>query len=261
MKTRRHFIHRSPLKRQHGYIILMVGIFLLTLLALSAQFFNSANDSSTRSGLYRDTTEARLLAESVMNKHYGQFANKLDYLPNGQDDSTDAAALQMNKNDLRTILRILFSIPYTYVITYGNGIDNKTPDLLQRVANGEASDVPPGQLRIRGSLIFNPPDKFRINDLFSRRAKPRLFTVNSSAALVEVMDQTWDELEGVKAAVWMEAVESVIDEDGIDLFVSAVADVDGSKSYIRRRVNSYLPVVGLGSISLVSEATNVDRSN
>ena len=261
MKYRRNFIHRPPLKKQRGYIILMVGIFLLTLLALSAQFFNSANDSSERSGLYRDTTEARLLAESVMNKHYGQFANKLDYRPNGQDDSTDAAAIQMNKGDFRTLARIFLSIPYAFAITHGNGIDHKTPDLLQRIANGEAADVPPGRLRTRTQLLFSPPDKFRVNDLFSRRFQPRLFTVNSSAALVEVMDQTWDEVEGVKAAVWIEVVESVLDEDGIDLFVSAVADVDGSKSYLRRRVNSYLPVVGLGSISLVSEATNVDRSN
>jgi hypothetical protein len=242
---------------QQGYILLIVIIFLAILLSAGAHFFLRSTEHTKESGGIRDMTESVLLAESAMNYAMGQ------YMSGTIDDSAEKIPNFMDSQaDLASILTATGSLFYITDTSTADEIEQTAPSLLQIVANGEASNVAATNLtsaRLETSAV-NPLVTLRINDLFDGAAtfRPLLYTINSATGLLTPsMAVSWSSLDAtVKAAVWFEVIQNPNNSSSVDVYVQAVAEVDGAKSYIQRTLVGYDPTWELGDdISAVSESS------
>ncbi len=237
-----------------GYILLMVAVFILILLGGSTQFFTRATESTRISGGVRDNTEARLLAESALNRLMGQFVNTLDANANATPDKTDAGKIQLNMADPRAFL-----MPYMFYTSTGTALDQTGPSLLQKVANGEAANAAGNPLldAHTGNAVAN----LRVNDLFvSAGIRPMLYTVNNNGLLVDSAAANWNAETGFsKAAAWIETTQNPTQADAVDIYVQAVARTGNAYCYLQRYVGTYFASVTIGSISVLAEASNIVR--
>lgn len=241
--------------RQKGYILLIVIIFLAILLAAGAHFFLRSTDHTKDSGGIRDLTESLLLAESAMHMGMGQFLsgpfdNAASNLPNNMSSQAGVAGIQ-------AVIPSLYYITDTTTLAE---IEFTSPRLLQIVADGEANNV--ANVALGSARLTMDPDtpltRLRINDLFDPGAnfRPLLFTLDPvTGLLTSSMAVSWDGLNATeKAAVWFEAIR--VSDDAVNIYVQAVAEIDGAKSYVQRTLVGYDPSDFLGEdIAAISEAS------
>jgi hypothetical protein len=96
--------------------------------------------------------------------------------------------------------------------------------------------------------------------LFGNSFKPRLYKLTANSMLVASAQTSWDaETNPEKAAAWIEVIQNPNNTDAIDLIVQAAAQVGKAKSYVQRYVGSFSQGSTLGSVSLLSEASNINR--
>lgn len=253
---------------QRGYILLIVALFLSVLMVASAQFFLKTTDHTTGSGMIRDSTQSVLLAESAMNMVMGQFISGDDN-GSGAEAAKNFSAYLGNQVALSNMWAD--ADPYLrnmYYVTNTNDaseINITMPSILQAIANGESNAVnlaPAGSHRITTLGVALPP--MRMNDLFDASGasifSPSLFVLDAAGLLKKSNHSSWNaETSPVKAAGWLEATENPANVQVVDIFVQAMADVDGAKSYLQRHLGSYVPSARLGNIELIVEASNVNR--
>ncbi|MBI1195178.1 MAG: hypothetical protein GC138_04980 [Gammaproteobacteria bacterium] len=244
----------APPKSERGYILLLVAIFILVLMSTSAQFFNRVTENTRMSGGMRDNNEAVLLAESALNHLMGQFVNSLDANANGTADKTDAGAIQVNMTDPSGVL-----MPYMFYVSTGTALDQTTPSLLQKVADGEASNAAAAAYAV--PRVSSGTATVRVNSLFiSAAMKPMLYTVNNNGLLIDSAAANWNgEANSSKAAAWIEVAQTPNQADAVDLYVQAVAEVGNAHTYLQRYIGTYFSSVTIGSISVLAEASNILR--
>jgi len=256
-------------KQQSGYILVMSAVFLFLLMAGSAHFYFRTSENTLASGTVRDSSQALLLAESVMELMRGQLVlNRLDTdnttrvaacadanNNNATSDICEAAQIRGNMSDPSAQL---FS--YMYYISSGSALEHSSPSILQRIANGEAADAEASTLATQ--KVTEGDTQLRINDLFGGAFAPRLYKLNGNSLLVASSASTWNaETASEKAAAWIEVIVNPDNPNAVDLIVQAVAQVGKAKSYVQRYAGSFSSGTTLGSVSVLSEASNIDRSS
>ena len=250
-----------PGRQQDGFIVVVVAVFLLILMAGSAQLFGRIADDTRTSGVLRDSSASLMLAETAMEYLRGQYINTLDTVaetPTNGLDQVIAGQLTGNMSDPDDIL-----FPYMFYVTAGAGLDQTLPSLLQKVANGEAAAVDSSALTTRG--VSADVNQMRVNDLFASpngtSVAPMLYILDDNTGLLTASNaEDWDsETSPEKAAVWLEVIQNPNNSSSVDLFVQAIAQVGEAKSYVQRYVGTYSSV--LGNIAALSEASNIDRSD
>jgi len=247
----------------------MSAMFLFILTSASVNFLDRTTQSTQMSSAVRDNAQSMLLAESALEYVRGQFVNQLlntdattrvatcEDANSNTSDLCEATDIQANKSDPRAKL---FS--YMYYLTAGNDISQTTPQILQLVSNGEAANTTPATLGSQNiAYDANNPQRVRITDLFAASFKPLLFVSNANGMVTTSAAANWTaESNPSKAAVWFELTENSSNSDAVDIYVQAAAQVDSAKSYIQRYVGSFGTSSVLGNVSILSEASNIDRS-
>lgn len=258
-------MNRKVFTSQRGYVLLVVLVFLAILLSAGAHFYINSTEHAKQAGGIRDITESVLFAESAMYRGVGDFLFS-------EDDDT-ASALPNFLNEADNFLNVVNNVPPLFYITdtstADTELDQTSPSLLQIVANGEAALVDATEItdqRIEtnaGSLT-----QLRINDLFHATSefRPNLYVIDQvTGLLVDSGATDWDSEEAVsKAAVWYEVTAA--SNAAVDVYVQAVAEVDGRKSYMQRIMVTYEPSYMLGSelgalngSSTAAETGGIDR--
>ncbi len=240
--------------REAGYILLMVAVFILILLGGSTQFFSRVTENTRISGGVRDNTEALLLAESALNRLMGQFVNTLDSDIDGTVDKTEAGLIQSNMADPRA-----FMMPYMFYTSSATALDQTRPSLLQKIADGEASNA--ANAPLVDARLSNAVAALRINDLFvSATTRPVLYTLNNNGMLVNSVAANWNaDNSASKAAAWIETTQNPVQTDAVDLYVQSMAQTGNARCYLQRYVGTYFASVTIGSISVLAEASNIAR--
>lgn len=255
------------IRQQSGFILIFSIIFMFIMVTYSTHFFYRATENTIISGSDRDSKKALLLAESAMEYLRGVFVtNRLDTemtirltsCNDGSGKSTDLCEAGLLQQNMTAPDNYLF--PYMYYVSNGAGLDVNKPSLLQRVVDGEASQVTAAVLSSQN--INANTSTLRISDLFSNTFEPRLYITNDKGRLVASIANDWvDETYPEKAAAWMEVIQNPVNSDAVDLIVQTVAQVGKAKSYMQRYVGTLRKTTALGSVTLLSEASNIDRSN
>lgn len=254
--------------RQSGYVLLVVLVFLAILLSAGAHFYIRSTEHAKDSGGIRDITESMILAESALYRAMGF------YLSGNYDDA--GIAIPNNMNNQADMDDVLGNIPSLFYVTNTDTaldeVDQTDPSILQMVANGEAANIAYDQ-RTTQRLVTSAADpltQLRINDLFNNGAgfRPELYVINPADGLLALSAALdWEsEPSPVKAAVWFEVVENPAVADAVNIYVQAVAEVDGSKSYLQRVMIGYDPsfllgeeLAALSESSTPAEAGGIDR--
>lgn len=252
--------------RQSGYIILFAAVFLLILGIAASQLFSRSSESTLMSGAVRDQDKALLLAESALEHLRIRFATKrLDSDPtirtadcidiNGNtQDACEAALLQKHMDSPDGYL-----FNYMYYVSNSSGLDVNQPSVLQKLADGEATNV--SESTLSSQKITNSTQRLRISDLFSNTFKPILYTLNDNGRVIPSTASDWhSESNENKAAVWVEVTQNPYDSQSVDLFVQSAAQVAKAKRYLQRYVGSYNSTAMLGFVSALSEASNINRA-
>ncbi len=259
--------HSFPGQQQSGYIMLLVAIFLLILMAGSAQLFTRIAEDTITSGTLRDSTESLMLAETAMENLRGQFIGTLNTVVETPTDDLDRNIAGALTNNIANPDTILF--PYMYYVTAGGGLDQTQPGILQAIADGEAANTTASTMTAR-SITFAANLRLRMNDLFASPGgtaiSPMIFTLNSSGLLTAIPTTTaasWDAVDTTtmpeKAAAWIEVTQNPTIATDVDLFVQAMGQVGNAKSYVQRYIGTYNTVTILGNISALAEASNINR--
>lgn len=235
-------------RRQAGFILPFALVLLVILIMLSAGFFNRSADSAAFSGATRDSGQALLLAESALNRLYGQFAS-------GKNVDGQSGADKDDIKGLRTVMATPpspLNVKYVFYRTGGAGIDQASPDILQRVANGEARNTG-ATLATQG--VANGTAMFKTNNLFVSSAMRPMLYVRDSTGLSASGAASWDAETGAeKVAVWIELTRNPTHSGWLDVYVQAVAQVGAAKAYVQRYIGAYTD--NLGGAPVVGEAGN-----
>ncbi|MFV2058196.1 MAG: hypothetical protein ACC707_17150, partial [Thiohalomonadales bacterium] len=248
-------------------ILILSAVFLFVLVASSAHFYYRTTENTSMTGIARDSNKALLMAESAMEHLRGEFVQSRLNTDNTTrvttcvdggvtDDTCESAAIQGNMDNPTTKL-----FEYMYFISASNALENTTPQLLQRIANGESSLIAANQLT--SNKIVAGTAQLRINDLFNSGAslQPRLYTLSANSRLTASAAADWDaEINPQKASAWIEVIVNPNNANAVDLIVQAVAQVGKSKNYMQRLVGSFSPPDTIGNISALTEASDVDRT-
>ncbi len=241
-------------RRQQGNVLVVTALFMLVLMGASTHFYYRATASTTLAGSARDNAESLLLAESALNMMLGRFSSGLDSDGDGTTDKIEGGVIQQNMTNPAGLL-----MPYMYYVTAGAGIDQTQPSLLQRVADGESLGSVVGGLA--GQDVSSASNVLRVNALFGAGFSPQLYTLNNNSLLIDSAAADWDsETNASKAAAWFELAQNPNDSAALDLYVQAVAAVGDSKSYVQRYVGTYYANIAIGSIAILAEASNLNRS-
>lgn len=237
MRDRAHL----AMKKNQGYILLLVLLFITILMVAGGYFFIRMTSHTQASGEMRDIMRSSQLAEAGLNLVLGQY---LDTQTGNSGAVTSLATFNVD-SDMASIVGITNAIPNLYYITDTNAgfiINQRTPTILQRVANGEAANATSTILNSPQIVTSeaNPLSMLRVNDLFivNSTTRPRLFKLNAAGLLTPSAKTSWNaEDASAKIAVWFEAIQNPQFNEAVDVYIQAVAEVDGVKSYVQRYVN------------------------
>lgn len=229
-------IPRPPTK-QRGYALFMISVLLTVLMLVGIQFLARASSSLQLAAYARDSGEALLVAENSMNMLFGQFLNGADLDLDGRRDIEEAAL------DPAAIPATL-PLPYLYYVTAGSGVDQDSPSLLQRVANGEAHNR---QTPLSAPAVSSAANHLRIDDLFGVGFAPRVYVQHDDGRFAPAA-RSWNaETERKKGVAWLELTRG---RDGdLRLYACGVGQVGTSRAYVQRQIGQVsAPVLG-GSIA------------
>lgn len=245
----------------------MSAIFLFLLMAGSAHFYFQTSENTSASGTVRDSSQALLLAESAMELLRGQLVlsrlntdntTRVAGCVDANNVTSDICEAAEIRNNMSNPSANLFN--YMYYVSSGNALENTSPTILQWVANGEQAGATASTLS--SQIVANSDTQIRINDLFGNGFAPKLYTLNSNSLLVSSNASNWNaESAAEKAAVWVEVIVNPNNANAVDLIVEAVAQVGKAKTYVQRYAGTFSSSTTLGSVSVLSEASNIDRSS
>ncbi|MDQ7072386.1 MAG: hypothetical protein Q9N32_00920 [Gammaproteobacteria bacterium] len=137
---------------QKGAALITMVVIMLAILMSSSVYLNGRMKTSTKlSGAERDNSEAFLYAESTMELLRGRFINNLDTQDSAISASCDdGTGVSPDKCEAGLIQQYIQNpignlvdnnlMPYMYYVTAAgiNIIDQTSPTLLQRIADGES---------------------------------------------------------------------------------------------------------------------------
>lgn len=230
-----------PQAPQQGYILIFVAVILLALISLSVSFFSGSITSNKIAGYNRDAEESFMLCESALNLVYGGFIFQGDF---NQDQKVD------NEQTINLDNPLPLPNPYMYIVSDNGKIEQTTPSILQRVADGEARAV---SGTVNSASISPTSTSLMINDLFSNSVKPILFIQDSNG--IQQTTGNWNSVPNSpgKAAVWIEVIRDSVQPNKLYLFVQSAAQVGKSKSYIQRYIGGYSDILG-GQVNALTES-------
>lgn len=226
---------------ESGYAVLLVAVILSILLVVAMDFLNQTTRSSQMAENSRDSAQARQMAENAANLLYGRFTYGADINGDGITDKLQAGVDPAQPP-------VTLSLPYVFFVTEAGAIDQTTPSLLQRVADGEARNEP-GEIvtqRIPSTIT-----RLIVNNLFSAVYAPLMYVQDASGEIVLSAKYWAQENAYQKAAVWLELVKSSAGD--LNLYVSSASQVGSSKSYVQRFVGTYSATLG-GAIGPLNQA-------
>jgi len=214
-----------------GYIIVLTIVLVVALLFITVQFLGRTSDSLQISGFQRDSQESLLLAESAMNKLYGQYYYKVDIDGDGKIDFIDQALNVDNPQNSE--------LPYLYYVDSED--ENRymeTPSILQRIANGEARGVGGS---IDKNAVSKDTNQLLVENLYSNGGiQPIVYVLTSDNDLVK-SNEKWSNIkddETKVSAAWFEMVSNSDIDGDIQLYVQAIGKIGQSKSYVQRYIGS-----------------------
>ncbi len=230
----KHIMNKRPGTQSAGYILVVTVILLAALLVMSLSFVERTKDSLQIAGYNRGAAESVLIAESAMNLLYGRIIYNADLDTDGINDIEER--INFNRPEQPPF-------PYLYFVSATNNIEQASPSILQRIANGEAR----GENGSVASHIVNPGSaRLKVTDLYSGNARPIVFEFDAQNRMV-VSNKSWSELEGknTKAAVaWVEMVKNDNLDGAFQFYAQAVGKAGNSKSYVQRLILKTDTVLG-----------------
>jgi len=270
----------NPINRERGYILPFVLVLLMILLLSSAAFFNRASITAQISGQQRDTTQALLLAESVINRVQGRFLSGASDETPMRTDINDINAdgnLSPDFKQIKDLIPTVTSVPainslpyYIYYIPNGPvGTPSRvavstTSRILQAVANGE-STAANSNLAINGQQI-GATTRIKVSELFvDANRHPLAYVVNAAGIPIlsegaSAIDTTaeWNAASAAlgRAAVWLELAADTANEQ-IHLYIATMAQVGSTKAYLQRYIGPHDYSLTLGDrVAPISESGN-----
>jgi len=266
---------RTYTPKQNGAALITMVMIMLVILMSSSVYLNSRMKTSTKlSGSERDNSEAFLYAESTMELLRGRFINNLDTqnsavsgaCDDGTGTSPDKCETGLIQQYIQNPIGNLVDnnlMPYMFYVTAAgiNTIDQTTPMLLQRIADGEA--LKPNNAGAGINIVSNSVPiavtTLNLNDLFDS-GSPFLFTTNNNGLLIDSNAASWTALNtSVKSMAWIEVIRNPSDNQAIDLYVQAVAQSGNSKRYLQSYIGTYGAQTLGTSLAGLIEASNIDR--
>jgi len=239
------------IKKQDGYIVIVTIALLATLLSVTIGSFERLKNNRQLSGYNRDSAESLLLAESAMNFMIGLY----------QTTSMDGDAF-IDGNEVININLLPISdnlpTPYFYFVSNAGGtIDQNTPSILQRVANGEAMNL---SNPLANRVVPFASNNLLISDLFvDANTRPMVFTLNGvNLFQIEAINTSgeWDAAATIAAnpkiaAAWMEIVDDPNIIGSLEVYIAALAKVGRSKSYVQKLYGTVNTNLGPGVPEIV----------
>jgi hypothetical protein len=191
------------------------------------QMIGRSAASTLMAGQNRDNAESLNVTENALNLILGRFIYDGDLDGDGAIDYQEAAFdPAAPPADL--------PLPYLYYVSGSGAVDQPAATLLQRVANGEARAVSRSGLSQR---IAASTAQLGVQDLFGSDFQPLLF-VQDSDGTIRQSTRSWDaETAAKKAAAWLEL--ALNDSGDMDVFVAAVGQVNGARSFVQQRIGTY----------------------
>lgn len=249
-------------KKQTGFVVIFVCVFMSALLLVAAQFHRYSYQHMLNSGFTRTGFEAEILAESALNLMMGEFLSGRDYFVNGIADIEEARSLVLLQNDPVQMDRLLDTLPYMMYIKLNGALDEITltqPQLLQSLANGAGQGSTQGNANYDRHYFYADNDQalvLDIADLFSDKRRPVLLVQDQDTGLLRRSDvQHWgNESSDIKLAAWMELVRSSGAPEDVDIYVQVFAEVHGTRRYTQRHLLTVPANRYLGDMSLITES-------
>ena len=234
---------KSVPKQQHGYIFILVIIFLGILMLSSLKFIENSTQSLRMSSMSRTADESLFLAEAAMNNVFGLFSYDGDLDQDGVADNEYTINIQENNIDIPW--------PYVFYRSDNQSIEQTHASLLQIVANNEARAQ--GQT-YQGKHAIPLNARVNVASLYSDETRPLVFTRSDNGLVAS--NTEWTQINNTqKAAVWVEVVKDEQNDQAYKLYVQAVAQSQHSKSYVQRYLGTFS--LTLGSLAALSEASLV----
>ena len=224
----------TPIRRKpQGYALLLTVVLLLALSMISIKFFSANLNDSKIAGYNRDAEESFQLAESTLNLVYGGFIYDADL------DSTSGPDNQgfINLDDALPL-----PSPYMFFVSTNDKIEQTTPSILQRVADGEARATTGD---VNNAVVSSTATTLLLTDLFNNESYPLIFTPGATG-LQQQKNAHWNDFSASdgKAAAWIEITRDAFQSNRLYLFAQTMAQVGKSKSYLQRYIGEYSDVLG-----------------
>ena len=223
----------KPIRRKpQGYVLLLSVVLLLALSMISIKFFSANLNDSKIAGYNRDAEESFQLAEGTLNLVYGGFiydAN-FDSIPGpdnqGIIDLDDALPLPSH---------------YMFFVSASNKIEQTSPSILQRIADGEARA---SNGDVNNAVVSSTATTLLLTDLFNNKSYPLIFTPGATG--LQPQDGHWNDFSASdgKAAAWIEITRDAFQGNRLYLFAQTMAQVGKSKSYLQRYIGEYSDALG-----------------
>lgn len=224
----------KPIRRKpQGYVLLLTVILLLALSMISIKFFSANLNDSKIAGYNRDAEESFQLAESALNLVYGGFVYDADMDLNPGPDNQGV----INLDDALPL-----PSHYMFIVSSSDKIEQTTPSILQRIADGEARA---SKGNVAGARILPTATTLLLTDLFNTTSAPLIFTPGNTG-LQQHKNGHWNDFPASdgKAAAWIEITRDAFQVNRLYLFAQTMAQVGKSKSYLQRYIGEYSDVLG-----------------
>ena len=231
--------------QQRGYILILVLVLMAIMTIASLQYTARTTGSLKTISQTRDANQSLLIAESAMNTLYANFVYDADL----NNDGTADNIASINRDTSPPTV----SIPYLFFLNVNNDIAAIRPGILQNIATSEASgssnsgNAGPG---------LNPQQSILISNLYSNLTTPVVFSQDSNGTISR-SNTNWSQLSSTtgKAISWLEAVEDADNAAQIKIYVQAVGEFQGTRSYVQRLAGSYSQTMSAPRSTIIESNT------
>lgn len=222
------------LRREAGYLLIVVAVLLTTLTIVTTQFMTRSAQNTRMAEITRDNTQSLQLAESVSNILGGFLTYDGDLNKDGIADKIQVVIDPLNPP-------AKLPLPFVFFVTTAKEVDQTKPSVLQRVADGEARGV---KTAVSSPAINADKNQLSIEGLFGKNFAPLVYVIDQNGDLV-ASNKSWkNEKSYQRAAAWIELVKSP--GGSLRFYVAAVGAVGDSQSYIQRFIGEAGQTLGGG---------------
>lgn len=190
---------------------------------MSLQFMDRSVVTMKLADYSRSSNESLLIAESAMNWIFGTFNHGGQYDGMTLDNTVAPDLITPDLSNHR----------YIFYIREDNQIRIGLPDILQRVADGEARNAGGS---IVNQVVDGTASTLLVQDLL-QNGRPLLFEKTNVFRAAPSLN--WATSRNARAAAWIEAVRDPSQPSRVLFYAQAVGQYETSRSYVQRFLGSY----------------------